>query len=236
MIDGCETAQGLAWDDGVADLVIGSGFIVQPILWAIQFDAGSGAVIDAIHVALHDDGDIAVGDPITVHLWADPNNDGVPDDAVLLQSSVGTVQILGNGFDDDPEPYNVFPIEATRITGGFFVGAVTTTAQFPILGDEVPDPLIRGWGILSFDDPDAIQGAFPAFFGTYMVRAHAGLPCLCPADLDFDGEVGAGDLQLLLLAWGADPPGAADLDHNGVVDVRDLLALLAGWGACGSTP
>ena len=52
-------------------------------------------------------------------------------------------------------------------------------------------------------------------------------------DLDFDGQVGASDLLLLLAAWGdcadcGDCP--ADLDGNCIVGASDLLILLANWG------
>ena len=53
-----------------------------------------------------------------------------------------------------------------------------------------------------------------------------------PADLDLDGFVGAGDLVVLLGAWGTAGPGA-DLAHPiDVVDAGDLVALVAVWGGC----
>jgi hypothetical protein len=54
-----------------------------------------------------------------------------------------------------------------------------------------------------------------------------------PADLDGDGSVGAGDLAILLGAWGTCPPKGgcpADLDGDGSVGAGDLTALLAAWG------
>lgn len=55
-----------------------------------------------------------------------------------------------------------------------------------------------------------------------------------PADLDGDGEVGFGDLVILLAAWGPCPGGgdpcAADLDGDGEVGFADLLELIAAWG------
>ncbi len=51
-------------------------------------------------------------------------------------------------------------------------------------------------------------------------------------DLDGDGTVGAGDLAVVLGAWGAAPAGtAADLDRNGTVDAGDLGILLSFWGS-----
>jgi hypothetical protein len=53
----------------------------------------------------------------------------------------------------------------------------------------------------------------------------------CPADLDGSGDVGFGDLLLLLAAWG---PCCCpeDLDGSGDVGFGDLLLLLASWGPC----
>ncbi len=55
---------------------------------------------------------------------------------------------------------------------------------------------------------------------------------LCPADLDDDGEVGAGDLAILLAGWGPCPGCPGDLDGDGVIDAADLAGLLAQWGPC----
>jgi hypothetical protein len=61
-------------------------------------------------------------------------------------------------------------------------------------------------------------------------------PCL--ADLDGDGQVGFGDLLVLLSQWGPcppDPPCPGDFDGSGDVNFADLLFLLAAWGPCGPT-
>ncbi len=56
----------------------------------------------------------------------------------------------------------------------------------------------------------------------------------CVGDLDGDGQVGAGDLSVLLAAWGSDNLAAdiAPLGGDGVVDQADLATLLAAWGGC----
>ena len=54
----------------------------------------------------------------------------------------------------------------------------------------------------------------------------------CPADLDANGEVGTGDLILLLGAWGTDPGGPPDFDGDGNVGTSDLIELLGNWGPC----
>ena len=53
----------------------------------------------------------------------------------------------------------------------------------------------------------------------------------CPADLNNDGEVSAGDLGILLALWGH-AKTAADLNHDGIVNAPDLGLLLVAWGDC----
>jgi len=48
-----------------------------------------------------------------------------------------------------------------------------------------------------------------------------------PHDLDGDGIVGAGDIAILLNAWGSAGPG--DFNASGSVDAPDLSVLLANW-------
>jgi hypothetical protein len=48
-------------------------------------------------------------------------------------------------------------------------------------------------------------------------------------DLDGDGIVAAGDLGLLLVAWGPNPESLADLNNDGMVDGIDLGAMLQLW-------
>ena len=56
-------------------------------------------------------------------------------------------------------------------------------------------------------------------------------PADCQGDLDGDGQVGGGDLGLMLVAWGTDDPNA-DLDGDGLVSGGDLGLLLVAWGVC----
>lgn len=57
------------------------------------------------------------------------------------------------------------------------------------------------------------------------------LPCLCPADLDASGAVGAADLTLILDAWGSSS-SSADLNDDGTVGAADITELLNAWGPC----
>ena len=79
-------------------------------------------------------------------------------------------------------------------------------------GDGVPDAIEEAWfDSLSCDDT-------------------------CPADVDGNDEVDAGDLGLLLSWFGRTcPPGircAGDLDRDGRVDGADLGLLFIAWGRC----
>ena len=56
--------------------------------------------------------------------------------------------------------------------------------------------------------------------------------CLCPADLDGDGEVAISDLLALFAQWGKNPNSPADLNSDGTVNTTDLLILFANWGLC----
>ncbi|MCA9285733.1 MAG: hypothetical protein KDA22_10980, partial [Phycisphaerales bacterium] len=47
-------------------------------------------------------------------------------------------------------------------------------------------------------------------------------------DVDCDGLVGAGDLAMVVGAWGSPDPGA-DLDGNGIVNGADLGIVLGNW-------
>lgn len=61
-------------------------------------------------------------------------------------------------------------------------------------------------------------------------------PTPCPADLDHDGFVTAGDLAILLGAWGpcSTSTCSGDIDLSGFVDASDLALLLSAWGPCPS--
>ena len=54
----------------------------------------------------------------------------------------------------------------------------------------------------------------------------------CPWDMHGDGNVGVGDLFILLGWWCCDPEGPPDFDGDGIVNTIDLLELLANWGPC----
>ncbi|MDZ4754618.1 MAG: hypothetical protein SGJ11_08980 [Phycisphaerae bacterium] len=73
-------------------------------------------------------------------------------------------------------------------------------------------------------------GAGEAAHDAAIEWVEANLVATCPADLDDDQAVGAGDLATLLGQWGS--AGSADLDGDGIVNAGDLASLLGAWGRC----
>jgi len=79
------------------------------------------------------------------------------------------------------------------------------------------------------NDPTCNSGA------VYVFALTPGNSNPCPADLNDDGHVSAGDLALLLGAWGTPgcggiSPCASDLSGDGAVSASDLSSLLNVWG------
>jgi hypothetical protein len=88
---------------------------------------------------------------------------------------------------------------------------------------EFSDPWIVGWGLYGPPE-DRDHRAF------LLSTAKE-----CPEDLDFDGDIDAEDLLILLENWYYCPEGMicwADIDMNGAVGTADLLQLLGEWGEC----
>ena len=57
------------------------------------------------------------------------------------------------------------------------------------------------------------------------------LEYICPEDLDWNHTINAGDISLLLLAFGSSDTDA-DLDESGVVDAGDIALSLLAFGDC----
>jgi glucose/arabinose dehydrogenase len=120
---------------------------------------------------------------------------------------------------DDPAGPIVTDITATF--GGWwnYVGIGEDARGEPILCT-LPGVVARiGWSIPA---PDADGDGIPDSCEVTAMRE----------DLDGDGIVAAGDLALLLGAWGPvrGPSAPADLDGNGTVGASDLALLLGAWG------
>ncbi|MEE2971843.1 MAG: hypothetical protein VX672_01845 [Planctomycetota bacterium] len=65
----------------------------------------------------------------------------------------------------------------------------------------------------------------------WTIPAGSAVADVCAADVDRDGLVGAGDLGLLISAWGPCGPACpADVDGDDLVGGADLAGVLAAWG------
>ncbi len=69
------------------------------------------------------------------------------------------------------------------------------------------------------------------FVNTITGPAAMNIAGACIADLNGDGNVGAGDVAILLGAWGTANP-IADLNNDGIIGAADLSLLLGSWGPC----
>ncbi len=216
--DACDIEQDTyALDDGFMDT---EDSLEPTQTFANQFDAGGGRTVGAVAVAFNHT--MLAGDPITVYLWDDPNNDGLPGDAVLLASAGGVVGIsAGNTPKDNPVEFDVYPITPTVVSGSFFVGASTSTGLSPMTIDQSNPLPNRSWVA---PDIGSIDGADPIIGGNLMVRAR------------FSSDVNANDVPdscenpeqfgapQEFVAFGE--PGVhavGDLDGNGTIDVLAVI-------------
>ena len=123
-------------DDGTADS--GTGLTAGgTIAWLNHFVTQDDiTTISAISVAW---GNVPAGTACTVYLWSDPNNDGTPNDAVVLASAATTVA------DPDTSTYVTVDIADTYVGPNgtnFYVGAIIThgPGAYPAAVD------YDGWG------------------------------------------------------------------------------------------
>ena len=176
-------------DDGTAESSLGLGGTGSDVYWLAQFNALAGAEnITTISIAY---GSNVNADPpvdgtaSNIRIWSDPNGDGNPDDAVLLETVAGSIT---NSHTDTFIDYGV---NQTFNTGdSFFVGfSVETysTAQgnFAVGRDTDTDNSGRMWIAGNNDgnliDPNNLSasnfygtiGDF-GFPGTFLIRATGG--------------------------------------------------------------
>lgn len=126
-------------------------------------------------------GSVADGTAASVHLWSDPNNDGNPNDAVLLQSQSTTVT------SPNTDTFVTVDIPDTTLMVGdtFFVGAFASspTGFFPAAIDQttsagqswVAGSSIVGSVDLSSLSTASLLGTIDSFGfpGNWLVRAEA---------------------------------------------------------------
>lgn len=97
-------------------------------------------------------------------------------------------------------------------------------ANSSVGGTETHDTAGLGLGTLTSIELHSSEG----WFDNVMIE----IADECSADLDGDGDVGFGDLLLVLGAWGTNGPGATLAAPFNTVDFADLLVVLTQWGPC----
>ncbi|MCK6486081.1 MAG: hypothetical protein HUU22_13215 [Phycisphaerae bacterium] len=196
--DDCELFDNLyeyLWDDGTQDNSIGfTGGATM--MWFNEFEVTAGAeIITEVRARFG----TPLGAAATLFIWTDPNDDGLPQDAVLVQTVAITTADLGSNI------FNRYPVPPTFVGNAgerFFVGFRITHAagQFPAAIDFTNPDNRRSW-ILVGSDPNNLAGAAliddlaPALAGDWMIRAIGasnndcnsnGIPDEC--DIAFGGQ------------------------------------------------
>ena len=193
------------------------------IAWMNQFTVLPGAEI--AYALKFTYGNLPVGEPVTVYLWSDPDNDGNPSDAQVLAAVETSVSAYST--------WCTVPIPETYIGPAgtsFFAGAIAHQQddQRPVTVDSVTQ-VQRTWIVARLDgpiDPNELSAGVVylglmddycippgwALPGTALIRATGysgastndlngnGIPDECeevlPGDLDDDGDVDVEDFAI----------------------------------------
>jgi hypothetical protein len=115
-------------DDGMPDGALGLGSVAD-LLWLNAFEAKEGATtITALASAFGPSQ--PTGSNVTFLLYEDPNDDGDPTDATLLESVSTTIE------DNSGRDMQIEPIPPRQVEGVFFVAVlVPSTGSFPAIFD-----------------------------------------------------------------------------------------------------
>lgn len=159
-------------DDGGAETQIGITGAFGDFEWANQFFAQpGGTTISSISVAIGTDSSFGhedlTGAPLTLRLYDDVDNDGTPNDLLLLASVVGSVSNWGL------DVFNVFDIPNTVVAGSFFISAAVSSpdgATFPARLDQSSDAE-ASWLRSSSPDIAWVMSRSAGFAGNWLLRA-----------------------------------------------------------------
>lgn len=188
-----------------------------------------------------------IGKPYDVHVFTDPNGDGLVNDGELLWTGSEVFQ-MGDQTISVPgiEIPTIAFVIAFAPPPGTFVYSWTDNLNFDNIprglfgagGNSIVVPLqnshpgIRGVhavftdGIVPPDPQEALAtGGFNGF--ALGITAHTG-GCPLAGDITGDGLVNGADLGILLGDWER-TNSAADLNADGIVDGADLGILLGAW-------
>ena len=245
--DECEAGIDYVIDDGIFGVVYGTFDSPIDLIWLNPFTV-TPANQYITHIAVCWLGTTPEGTPGTLMLYDDPNNDGNPDDAVLL----ATAPCVGHdAFGLGPAKFSILPIARTYVgTVGkrFFVGALMSCAPnvFVAAADQTQPNPAQGWIVAAFygqgniNDLTANDGILAPINGVFLLRAIAmdcngnGIWDECDIasgfSVDADGNGIPDECESSCIADIA-PSGG-----NGLIDVDDLLAVINAWGKCAGTP
>jgi hypothetical protein len=165
------------YDDGISDNSVGLTAGGDLVWLHKQGAIGQSNVVSAIRAAYgtaaFPGSAPAAGTPVTIAIWDDPNDDGNPNDLVLLATAASTVQ---NGDTDILNMTNLAPPVA--VNGVYFIGVAIThlPGEFPASEDQNTASLGRAF----------VAGGGPGTVNLANLSA-AGLP---PTDTDLIGLPG----------------------------------------------
>ncbi len=173
----------------------------------------------------------------------------------LLSWGEGTSFAFGGGgaapsVGDATWTYRYFPSDPWPTPGGSYATTASATKSIGAVGwytwgstpqlvadvqSWVDQPSINlGWAVIGnevtlqavkrFDARESGPNTQPQLIVIYTPTPST------PADINGDGVVGAGDLTILLSAWGT-AHAASDIDNDGVVSASDLTRLFASWAS-----
>jgi len=246
------------WDDGTSTNSLGYPAATTVITWGNRFISNLGCdEIAAVQVAY---GTIPANTSVQLYVLSDPNQDGIPDDSVVLRTVTG---VTGN---ENTDTFNTYVLTTpVTVSGSFFVAArITAPANnFPMRYDGTAVQN-QSWVTSGSTDANNPFGSAPpanlsnnvdiGFPGNWMIRATGtGNACAlplkaCAADIapaGGNGVVNVDDLLAVINSWGANgnPAGPRPLGDvaplpagNCLVNVDDLLAVINGWGTCPTPP
>ena len=246
--DECEAGRSYPIDNGI-NAVEGSWYIypARDFIGINRYTVKAGAQT-ITHIVVSWDGHTAPGLPVAVMLYADPNDDGDPGDAILL-ASVQT-QTMNWAWDDWSYRYAIIPIPPTYVgepgecffvaykqPGGHACFAWISTGQ-----SDMPVTFGRSWWCLTK----------PGIADIVNLSANPEPPQVWENN-SFVIHAIAADCNGNLIWDGCDSPGGAPQDRNGngvpdacegptcfadigssgddgIVNAADLLAVLLHWG------
>lgn len=246
-------------DDGVKEQGIGiqsAGF--NSIAWLNRFIVEpSGNPLTDISLAfggsLGSSNNIPNGTPVTVYIWADPNQDGLPDDAIVLGTGFGFIDRTGlNQFTN----YTLINPVALLPGDIFFAGAIVDYNGQQLVASLDTDgtddiinypPLNHSWIAGSANgtgvDPNflpfaqlPLDSVSNALFsgnsdGTWMIRVNLINSMPCHPDFNGDGRLDFFDVSIFLSAYTNMDFTIADYNADGAIDFFDVSAFLSDFQA-----